>query len=584
MTEPADLRRLERALRTALDELLDAMHPDGYWEGELSSSALATATAVSALAAGGRDRYAPLRRRGGEWLRAHQNADGGWGDSPESPSNLSTTLLGVAALTLCGDERDPAALARAEEYVTARAGRSAEDRIAAVTASYGKDRTFAVPILTNCAIAGLVPWDHIPALPFELAVFPHSWYRLLRLHVVSYALPALVAVGLVLHRRRPTRNPAARAARRLAEPRALRKLEAIQPESGGFLEAVPLTSFVAMSLAEAGLADHPVTRRGLEFLVRSARPDGSWPIDSNLSVWLTSNALLALDAARGLDRIDADKTRRWLAEQQHRTAHPYTNTPPGAWAWTHLPGGVPDADDTARSLLALEQTGGHEGAAAAVRWLLGVQNRDGGWPTFCRGWGRLAFDRSSPDLTAHALLALGAVREHYRTRRLNRAIRRGRDSLRRSQRPDGTWLPLWFGNQQAPDQQSPVLGTASVLPALFQLGERENPRRGIGYLIDTQDPGGGWGGAKGVAPSVEETALAVSALIDAPGSPEAHAAARRGIAYLLRRIEDDTWRRASPIGLYFSRLWYSERLYPIIWVVEALGKAVAKARTEPPRG
>jgi hypothetical protein len=29
----------------------------------------------------------------------------------------------------------------------------------------------------------------------------------------------------------------------------------------------------------------------------------------------------------------------------------------------------------------------------------------------------------------------------------------------------------------------------------------------------------------------------------------------------------------SPIGLYFARLWYSEEAYPVIWTVEALGRA-----------
>jgi len=29
-------------------------------------------------------------------------------------------------------------------------------------------------------------------------------------------------------------------------------------------------------------------------------------------------------------------------------------------------------------------------------------------------------------------------------------------------------------------------------------------------------------------------------------------------------------RNPSPIGLYFSRLWYHERLYPLIWALEAL--------------
>jgi len=117
-------------------------------------------------------------------------------------------------------------------------------------------------------------------------------FKFLRLPVVSYALPALIAIGLVRHEHRPSRNPVAVLARRLARRRALLLLEKIQPSSGGYLEATPLTSFVVMSLIGAGLDDHPVVTRGIEFLVRSARPDGSWPIDTNLATWVTTLSVM----------------------------------------------------------------------------------------------------------------------------------------------------------------------------------------------------------------------------------------------------------------------------------------------------
>ncbi len=66
--------------------------------GELSSSALSTATAVVALAHGGsRGGMADLIRGGLRWLAEHQNADGGWGDTVQSKSNISTTALCWAA-------------------------------------------------------------------------------------------------------------------------------------------------------------------------------------------------------------------------------------------------------------------------------------------------------------------------------------------------------------------------------------------------------------------------------------------------------------------------------------------------------
>jgi squalene-hopene/tetraprenyl-beta-curcumene cyclase len=254
-------------------------------------------------------------------------------------------------------------------------------------------------------------WRIVRQLPFELAALPHQFYGALRLPVVSYALPALIAIGQVRHHFRPTRNPLTRALRNLTKSKTLEILTAIQPENGGFLEATPLTSFVTMSLAGMGLVEHPVTQRGIEFLVQSARTDGSWPIDTNLATWLTTLSVNAL--LPGPELADKDRRRiiEWLLRQQYRVEHPYTHAAPGGWAWTNLPGGVPDADDTAGAVLALRglnpqvDEGTLRAASAGIVWLLDLQNRDGGIPTFCRGWGTLPFDRSSPDLTAHALRA-----------------------------------------------------------------------------------------------------------------------------------------------------------------------------------
>ncbi|MCE7699540.1 MAG: hypothetical protein K8E24_012285, partial [Methanobacterium paludis] len=238
------------------------MRPEGYWEGFLSSSALSTATAISALALAGKGEDVPLIAAGARWLAATQAEDGGWGDTPESPSNLSTTLLTVSALTLAGrPDEAVGALARAEAYVVERAGRTPEERVQAVRAIYGEDRTFAVPILMNCALADLVPWSSVPDLPFELAVVPQRWYRALQLHVVSYALPALIAVGLVIDACHPPRNPLRRALRRMATNGALARLAAIQPSHGGFLDATPLTAFVGMSLIRRFGADRSCCSR-----------------------------------------------------------------------------------------------------------------------------------------------------------------------------------------------------------------------------------------------------------------------------------------------------------------------------------
>ena len=316
-------------------------------------------------------------------------------------------------------------------------------------------------------------------LPFELAALPHQLFGALRLPVVSYALPALIAIGQAIHHHAPTRNPLARWIRGATREKTLRVLEAIQPPNGGFLEATPLTSFVTMALASCGLAEHPVAQKGVEFLRASAREDGSWAIDTNLATWVTTLAIKALPAG-SFSPEQKLTLREWLLGQQYRREHPYTHAAPGGWAWTDLPGGVPDADDTAGALLALLALGAvdseieHAGRAG-VRWLLDLQNRDGGIPTFCRGWGALPFDRSAPDLTAHTLRAWSAwlpqLDARTKTRTL-RAIARGLTFLAKTQRSDGAWLPLWFGNEHAPDDENPVHGTAHVIVALRELRER----------------------------------------------------------------------------------------------------------------
>src|SRR5207244_1087363 len=286
----------------------------------------------------------------------------------------------------------------------------------------------------------------------------------LSLKVVSYAPPALIAIGQALHRHRPTRNPFTLLLRTLTRKKTLRLLEAIQPSSGGFLEATPLTSFVTMSLAGSGQADAPVTHKGVEFLVRSAREDGSWAIDTNLATWVTTLSVQALGDA--LPAADRRAVRGWLLGQQYRKVHPYTGAAPGGWAWTDLPGGVPDADDTPGAILALAALPEHPATGRALeqarRWLYYLQNNDGGTPTFCRGWGHLPFDRSGCALTAHAARAIKGwapvlprmldevgigFDDATAEEAVQHNINNGLTYLKDSQRPDGSWLPLWFGNQ-----------------------------------------------------------------------------------------------------------------------------------------
>ncbi len=581
MLETGSSADADTVFNTVFRMLLEQRDPAGHWVGELSTSALSTATAVMAMELVGRQtpdpRLPPLVAGGLQWLAAHQNADGGWGDTVLSVSNISTTMLAHAVFVATKRASDfDRVVVAAEDYIRAAGG------VEAVLRRYGDDHTFSVPILTHCALAGVVDWKHVIPLPFELAWIPARFYKTIRLPVVSYALPALIAIGQVIFRHRRPGNPFVRLLRSRAIQPTLRVLQGIQPPNGGFLEATPLTSFVTMSLAGCGLTDHPVVRKGVNFIVQSVRADGSWPIDTNLATWVTTLSVNAV--GEHLEEGQRSPVREWLLNQQYRVLHPYTSAEPGGWSWTDLPGGVPDADDTPGAMLAiLKLSAGaeltpreHDALELGTGWLLDLQNRDGGWPTFCRGWGRLPFDRSSADISAHVLRALAAAGGRIpslATRRHASAIARGFDFLKKAQRDDGSWLPLWFGNQYADNEENPLYGTARVLTAFLESGRQEDQeavRSGLKWVLRNQNEDGGWGGVCGTPSTVEETSLATECLLRGKIDPRA---CQRGLQWLANAVADGAIIEPAPIGFYFAKLWYFERLYPLIFAASSLNLA-----------
>ena len=591
--------QLEIRFKELTDVLLSEMNADGFWTGQLSSSALGVAVAVAALHFYDSETNSPEIWAGLNWLQRNCNVDGSYGDTPESPGNISTTLLVYAALNLyaAGDEKVADLLNKLADWlliqnVNVRSG----DVAKSILDHYKTDYTFSVPILTMCALCGIPEkngFQRIPQLPFELALFPQKFYRLLNLSVVSYAVPALIAVGIVISKKKKS-GKIARWIRTGAEKKAIVKLQKSMPESGGFLEAIPLTAFVSLSLINAGYRNLDVVEKGIAFLKSTQREDGGWPIDVDLSTWVTTLSVKALGNKKDevLLQAQQEKLTTHLKAIQNKTVHPFNGTSPGGWGWTNYSGSVPDCDDTPGVILALLRLNAPENVEDEVidgaEWLLKLQNSDGGFPTFSKGWGKLPFDESCADLTGHCFLALSTVVSTYNDllpkfqQKVNNALHKAFVYLQKNQQKNGSWLPLWFGNQYHEKHHNPVYGTARVVNYLKDSlpffpdskmtdGLLSIIERGEQYLLGVQNEDGSWGGDKEIAGTIEETALSVAALL----KTQRVEACEKGLDWL-----DETFKSkglvSSPIGLYFASLWYDEKMYPLTAYLEVLSKKMAE--------
>ena len=174
----------KETLQSRFDELakilLDEMNPQGFWTGELSSSALGVAVAVAALHFHDSNAHRAEIQAGLLWLQDHVNTDGSFGDTPDSPGNVSTSLLVYAATNLYApsDELTARLQTKIGAYLASQNIDVRSAQVAKVILNhYQRDYTFSVPILTMCGLCGVPGGEafrHVPQLPFELALLPAS--------------------------------------------------------------------------------------------------------------------------------------------------------------------------------------------------------------------------------------------------------------------------------------------------------------------------------------------------------------------------------------------------------------------------
>jgi squalene-hopene/tetraprenyl-beta-curcumene cyclase len=242
------------------------------------------------------------------------------------------------------------------------------------------------------------------------------------------------------------------------------------------------------------------------------------------------------------------------------------------------------------------------GAAAqrGVRWLLAMQNDDGGWAAFDRTRHREILeyvpfadhnamqDPSCPDITGRVLECLSW--HGYDTR--NAAVRAAIDFIRARQEPDGSWFGRWGVNY--------IYGTWQAVIGPIRCGvprRSEWIQRAGRWIKSIQRPDGSFGesadsyvdpGRKGKGPSTaSQTAWAAMVLQEIYGAddPDLH----RAIHWLCRTQLDEgaandpianpdgdpagSWRETEFTGTGFPKVFYLRyHLYRLYFPIMAIGR------------
>jgi squalene-hopene/tetraprenyl-beta-curcumene cyclase len=206
----------------------------------------------------------------------------------------------------------------------------------------------------------------------------------------------------------------------------------------------------------------------------------------------------------------------------------------------------------------------------AAEWICGMQSRNGGFASFDADNDHISLneipfadhgallDPPTEDVSARCVLLLARLRDSEAFKSVKRKCL---EYLFRSQEPDGSWYGRWGTNY--------IYGTWSVLMALEEEGlgiEHAAVRRGAAWLKSVQRADGGWGegcdtyfepSKRGQAERSTSfhTAWAVMGLMSAG---EVHSdSVRRGISFLLQTQQPDGfWNNPEFNAPGFPRVFY----------------------------
>ena len=607
--------------------LLSKQKADGHWVGELEGDTILESEFVLLLAFLGKTSDARIRPLA-NYLLEHHQADGGWGNYPGGPSEISTTVKAYFALKIAGHTADEPCMQRAAACVHALGGAEATNSF---TRFY-------------LALLGQLPYSVCATVPAELMLLPR-WFPFNIYAMSAWSRTIFVPLSVVdaykpvttlpdsMHIRelflQPPETPrwpakptkswcswtnlflgldwAMKACertgflplRRLAVKKAVAWIRERYSESDGLGAIFPPMIYTCVVLKCLGVPESdPEFQWAMKQLEDLQIPEGDTlrlqpcvsPVwDTALSVIGVTDAGLPGESAKSGKAID------WLLQREVRFAGDWSKTvhgvEPGGWVFEYRNAFYPDTDDTSMVLIALARTGRYLTSEAqpavhrALNWLMAMQNSDGGWAAFDRNihnevLTKVPFadhnamlDPSCPDITARVLESLS----HYGVRGGQPFVDRAIDFIVQRQEPNGSWFGRWGVNY--------IYGTWQVLVGLESVGcDMSAPRirRAVRWLKDVQNADGGWGescksyddpNAAGQGESTaSQTAWALLGLIAAGDTDTLEVQA--GIEFLVgTQLADGTWTEEPFTGTGFPRVFYLKyHMYPVYFPLMAMGR------------
>jgi len=637
---------LQTGIARARACLLQRQRPDGHWVGELQGDTILESEYVLLLTFLGREddeRVAKAAR----YLLQQQLPDGGWSNYPGGPAEVSVSVKAYFALKLAGHDPQDPSMRLAREAIRALGGAGNCNSFTKFYLAllgqfpYGNcpsvppemmflprwfyfnihamsswTRTIVIPLSIFYAfkpLRRLSPERGIAELFLESpdkSLWPHpptarwlSWTNIFLAADWVYKQVERVGLGPL---------------RRLAVRRATDWMFAHFADSDGLGAIYPPMIYTVICLRCLGYADDsPQMQWALKQLDDlMIEENGTLRLQPCFSpVWDTALTLIGLaDAGLSDDHPDVARGVQWLMDKEVRRPGDWSvllpDLEPAGWFFEYNNALYPDTDDTAMVLMALARSrpeadtanaafarwtqGVRPAAERGLRWVLGMQNKDGGWAAFDRGINRelltrvpfadhnAMLDPSCPDITGRVLEALG----HYGFRPGHPQVDRALGFLARTQEPMGGWLGRWGVNY--------LYGTWQVLAGLRKIGcDMGQPLvgRAVAWLKQVQQPCGGWGEscrsydepalAGQGTPTASQTAWALLGLIAA--GEAASEEVRAGIAYLLAtQRPDGSWHEEPFTGTGFPKVFYLKyHMYALYFPLMALARFARANGTQP---